>query len=138
MPLTRVALLGRPLAGTEPPPEYTEAAAGLTRVLAQQEIRLAEPGETADGFVALPGNSATLKLLFATCLDSPGPGVKDPPCGLLNTADFFSRLLPGLDDEAMERFAREAQRGRLVMDRDPAALVQAMAGYLPPETRRTA
>jgi hypothetical protein len=33
---------------------------------------------------------------------------------------------------------RESQRGMLIVDRDPAALLRAMADFRPPETRRQA
>ena len=136
MGLTRVAVVGGPV--SESPAEFVAAAAELGRVLVEQGIGLARPEEAADGFIALPGGPATLAELFTTCLVPSGAGgeASDKPCGLLNTDHFFSDLLKTSEDALVERFARESQRGRLVVDRDPAALLRAMAEYLPPETRR--
>jgi predicted Rossmann-fold nucleotide-binding protein len=97
-------------------------------------VPLEELAERSDGFLALPGGPATLDELFATCLPSrPGP---EKPCGLLNTADYFTGLLETVDDAILERFVRETQRGRLVIARDPAELLRALADFRPPETRR--
>ena len=60
------------------------------------------------------------------------------PCGLLNTGDYFTGLLEAVPDEVVERFVRETQRGRLIVNRDPAELLRAMGDYRPPETRRPA
>ena len=136
MPLTRVAVVGGPV--SESPAEFVEAAAELGRLLSEQGVGLAGPDEPADGFIALPGGPATLAELLTTCLVPSGDeaGAGDKPCGLLNTGNFFSDLLKTSEDALVDRFARESQRGRLVVDRDPAALLRAMAEYSPPETRR--
>jgi predicted Rossmann-fold nucleotide-binding protein len=93
-----------------------------------------ELAELSDGFLALPGGPATLEELFVTCLpDRPAP---EKPCGLLNTADYFTGLLEAVNDAVLERFVRETQRGRLVVARDPSELLRALADFRPPETRR--
>jgi len=105
------------------------AAEGRALVAASEEL-----GELGDGFLALAGGSLTLEQLFAAGL--PERGGDGKPCGLLNTADYFSGLLKTEADAVLERFARETQRGRLIVERDPAALLRALADYRPPETRR--
>lgn len=161
MPLRRISVLGGsdPAAGAE----AVEAARATGRVLAESGISLfwdkglegprgalaaafgsaggsavaansSEAAEHADGFLVLPGGGATLAELFAAALDGAGAGEK--PCGLLNTAGYFSDLLKTAGDAVLERFARESQRGRLIVERDPAELLRAMREYRPPETRR--
>jgi len=105
------------------------AAEGRAMEAASEEL-----GELGDGFLALPGGPLTLEQVFATGL--PERGGDGKPCGLLNTADYFSDLLKAEADPMLERFARETQRGRLIVERDPAVLLRALADYRPPETRR--
>ena len=69
--------------------------------------------------------------LLGECL-----GSGEQPCGLLNVGNHFSRLLQEEDDAVIEQFARETQRGRLIVSADPSELLQAMADYRAPETRR--
>jgi predicted Rossmann-fold nucleotide-binding protein len=99
-----------------------------------QTVSPEELAELGDGFLALPGGPATLDELFAACLPAQ-PGA-EKPCGLLNTTDYFTGLLEAVDDALLERFVRETQRGRLVVARDPAELLRALADFRPPETRR--
>lgn len=161
MPLHRLSVLGGN--GPAAQAEHLEAADQLGALLAENGITLVYDGgvqgplgaladavrtaegralavgpdelvELGDGFLALPGGPATLQQLFATGLPEHGNDAK--PCGLLNTADYFSGLLRTGDDAVLERFVRETQRGRLIVERDPAALLRALADYRPPETRR--
>ena len=115
------------------------AVAALAEAVREAEGRAVtappeELAELGDAVVALPGGPATLAELFAIALPERGDGSK--PCGLLNTADYYSELLKTGDDGVIERFVRETQRGCLVVERDPATLLRALADFRPPETRR--
>jgi uncharacterized protein (TIGR00730 family) len=114
-----------------PPP------AGLTElVVADSESeRDAMLVARADAVLALPEGMRSLRRLETLCI-SEQPGAGQKPCGLLNTGDFYTALLKAADDDVLELFARESQRGMLIVDRDPAALLRAMADFRPPETRR--
>ena len=94
-----------------------------------------DAGELADGFLALPGGVDSLQGLFVL-LTSGRARDAEPPCGLLNVDDYYTGLLKTADDLTVERFIRETQRGMLIVDRDPDALLRAMADFRPPETRR--
>ena len=89
----------------------------------------------ADAVLALPGGMSSLRPLQAICGPDQPQG-RQKPCGLLNTADYYTGLLKGADDDLLELFARESQRGLLIVERDPAVLLRAMADFRPPETRR--
>jgi uncharacterized protein (TIGR00730 family) len=89
----------------------------------------------ADAVLALPEGMSSLRPLRAICGPEQPLG-RQKPCGLLNTADYYTALLRGADDDLLELFARESQRGLLIVERDPAALLRAMADFRPPETRR--
>jgi len=161
MSLRRLTVLG----GSDPAAraEHLEAASRLGALLAENGIALVYDGgtqgpigalasavrsaegralavtpdelaELGDGFLALPGGPAPLDQLFATGL--PERGGDGKPCGLLNTADYYTGLLKTVGDAMLERFVRETQRGRLIVERDPAVLLRAIADYRPPETRR--
>jgi len=161
MPLHRVSVLG----GTDPlaRAEFLEAAAEAGRLFASEGITLLydggsqgpigelaaafqsahgmalqvpaeQLGEHTDALLALPGGHETLEQLLETGLGV--TSVPEPPLGLLNTADYFSGLLKSSGDGVLERFVHESQRGRLIVQRDAAELLRAMAEYRPPETRR--
>ncbi|HEV8600019.1 MAG TPA: LOG family protein [Gemmatimonadales bacterium] len=161
MPLRRVSVLG----GSDPAAraEHLEAATQLGRLCAENGITVIydgssqgpigaltaalnqahglalsvvpqELGERADGMIALPGGPERLEELLEACLSS-SPGT-EKPCGLLNTEDYFTGLLKAVPDEVVERFIHETQRGRLIVNRDPAELLRAIGDYRPPETRR--
>ncbi len=126
MPLRHVVLLE----ATPSRPELREELDRLHHSLTAQGIRVVP--DDGDGLIALPYAVTSLGPVFQQLDDN------DRPCGLLDTGSFYSGLLRTASDLEMDRFVRERQRGRLVIDRDPAALVRALVEYLPPETRRQA
>lgn len=111
-----------------PHPRLTER-----RIASSLEDRNATLAEVSDGFLALPGGIGSLEELFAIWTWG---GAHDKPCGLLNRADYYTGLLRTPDDALLDRYVRESQRGMLIVDRDPAVLLRAMAEFRPPETRR--
>ncbi len=161
MALHRVSVVG----GTDPQarPEFLAAAAAAGRCLASEGITVLYDNSSAgplaelvaafqaahgmalqvaseqlcertDGIFALPGGRESLEELLQSGLVDAGE--REPALGLLNTADYFNELLKHSGDGVLERFVRETQRGRLIVQRDPGVLILAMAEYRPPETRR--
>ena len=124
MPLRRVVLLE----GETTKSSFRDEVERLRGALVSKGIGVVDEG--GDGVIALPGGIPALDALLDH-LDG-----NDHPCGLLNSSDYFSQLFKNTPDTVMDRFVRESQRGRLIVQRDPQALVQAMLEYLPPETRR--
>lgn len=123
MPLRRLVLL-------EPSnKQFGDTLDTLRGVLSGKGIAVVQ--EAGDGLIAAPGSLTSLSELFTTYLAG-----NDLPCGLLNTANYYTDLLKTTEDNVVDRFVREIQRGRLIVQRDPHDLVQAMVEYLPPETRR--
>lgn len=113
------------------PPEDAE----LRLVPSDDEARV-EIGNRADGFVVLPGGVGSLEAAFALwtwAADRSG----NQPLGFFDDQDSFGELLRQATDEAVDRFARESQRGQLVVSRDPADLLRRLADYRAPETRRS-
>ncbi len=112
----------------DPPPP------GLAELVVAEEasVRDGQLSSRADGMLVLPGGVSRLEELFEIWSTDPA----EQPCGLLNIDHYFSALLGTVSDAILERFVRETQRGMLIVEREPEALLLAMASSRPPETRR--
>ena len=108
---------------------------GLTdlRVVGSMHERKAVMADLSDGVIALPGGLGTLEELFEM-LTWAQLGLHRKPCGVLNVAGYFDRLLAFLDHAVTQRFMSEPHRGLLLADHDPAALLDRMAAYEPVQT----
>jgi uncharacterized protein (TIGR00730 family) len=82
--------------------------------------------ELADAVIALPGGSGTLDELFELFTWSQ-LGLHRSPIGLLDVAGYWQPLLRLLDHMVAERFLRAEYRDMLVVDTDPAALLDRLA-----------
>ena len=109
------------------------AHAGLTElhVTPSMHARKTLMAELADGFVALPGGIGTFEEIFEVWTWAQ-LGFHGKPCGLLNVAGYYDGLTAFLDHAASEQFVRADQRRMLVVETDPAALLDRFAGYTPP------
>lgn len=113
------------------------AHAGLSElvVVASMHERKARMADLSDGFVALPGGWGTMEELFEM-LTWAQLGMHEKPCGLLNVAGYFDHLFRFLDQAVEEQFVRDAHRAMLLMDDDPAALLDRFADYRAPRVRK--
>ncbi len=104
------------------------AHAGLTelREVSSMHERKALMAELADAVIALPGGSGTLDELFELFTWSQ-LGLHRAPIGLLDVASYWQPLLRLLDHMVAERFLRAEYRDMLVVDTDPAALLDRLA-----------
>jgi uncharacterized protein (TIGR00730 family) len=82
--------------------------------------------ERADAFVALPGGIGTLEELFEVWTWHQ-LGYHDKPIGLLNVGGFYDGLLTFMDHCVAQGFLDAAQRATVVVDTDPARLLDALA-----------
>ncbi|HEY0294199.1 MAG TPA: TIGR00730 family Rossman fold protein [Bordetella sp.] len=87
--------------------------------------------EKADGFVALPGGAGTLDEIFEVWTWAQ-LGFHRKPCGLFNVAGYFDQLAAFLDHAAGEGFMRAEHRAMLMVESDPAALLDRYAAYHAP------
>jgi uncharacterized protein (TIGR00730 family) len=113
--------------------ERERAHRGLTRLHVVQTMheRKALMNELADGFVALPGGLGTLEEIFeAWSWAQLGSHAK--PCALLNVAGYYDALLAFLDHAVREQFLRPEHRAMLLVDDDPARLLDRCATYRAP------
>ena len=103
------------------------------RVVDSMHERKAVMSELSDGVVALPGGLGTLEELFEM-LTWAQLGLHGKPCGVVNVAGYFDRLLEFLDHAVDQRFISELHRGLLLSDDDPAVLIDRMMAYQVPNT----
>ncbi len=89
----------------------------------------------ADAFIVLPGGFGTYDEMFEV-MTLTQLGVHDKPLGLLNTAGFYSPLMKFLDHAVEERFVRAEHRDMLVVDDDPARLLQRLAQWTKPQVSK--
>jgi len=101
------------------------------RVVATMHERKALMADLADGFIALPGGLGTLEELFEA-LTWAQLGLHAKPCGLLDVGGFFDDLARFLDRVVEDGFVRPESRARLVVDNDPARLVERLAAPAAP------
>ncbi|HVO25513.1 MAG TPA: TIGR00730 family Rossman fold protein [Candidatus Margulisiibacteriota bacterium] len=113
------------------------AHAGLPdlRIVASMHERKALMADLADGFVALPGGIGTLEE-FCEILTWAQLGLHQKPCGLINVAGYFDRLMGFLDHAVSERFLRPEHRAMVLVEPDAEALLDRFAAYQPPQLEK--
>jgi len=110
------------------------AHAGLTElhVVDSMHARKSMMAALSDGFVALPGGFGTLEEIIEVVTWGQ-LRFHDKPCGLLNVAGYFDRLLEFLDHAEHEGFLRPENRRMLLSDPEPAGLIQKFERYTAPQ-----
>lgn len=106
-------------------------------VVATMHERKAQMASRADAFVALPGGFGTLDELFEIVTWGQ-LGLHAKPIGLLNVDGFFDPLVGYIDHCVTEGFIRTKHRELLVVDDDPARLLDRLAHHQPPPGLRRA
>ena len=116
-----------------------EHAPGLkNRALLERDLSLVLPwyagrrmSELADAFIALPGGFGTLEeLLEAATLTQLGDHAK--ACAALDVRGFYRPLRALLETATDEGFLKPEHRDMLVIEADPARLLDALAAWTPP------
>lgn len=100
-------------------------------IAANMRERKARMADLADAFIALPGGLGTLEeLLEAATLTQLGDHSK--ACGVLNTRGFYEPLRALLASATEEGFMKPEHRDMLVIENDPAPLLDALAAWQAP------
>ncbi|HBY45139.1 MAG TPA: TIGR00730 family Rossman fold protein [Thermomicrobiales bacterium] len=107
------------------------------RVVRTMHERKAMMVELSDGFVALPGGFGTLDELFEILTWSQ-LGIHRKPVGLLNSGGFYDRLLAFLDSLVADGFLLGGHHELLIVDDDPASLLDRMDRWVAPDLARWA
>lgn len=114
--------------------ERERAHPGLTDLVVVESMheRKAAMADRADAFLATAGGLGTLEELFEAWTWGQ-LGLHAKPLGLLEVEGFFSPLLTFLDGLVEERFVRPEHREMLLVEAEPARLLERLEGYRPPE-----
>jgi uncharacterized protein (TIGR00730 family) len=105
------------------------------RIVASMHERKQCMADLADAFVALPGGLGTLEELFEV-LTWAQLGMHEKPCGLLNTEGYYDALLGFLDRAVADRLVTPAHRAMLLVEDEPAAILDRFAAYTPPHVEK--
>ena len=97
--------------------------------------RKARMADLADGFVVLPGGLGTMEELMEAVTWNQ-LGIHTKPVGLLDAAGYWAPLQALVDHAAEQGFVRYGDAEVLLRESEPAALLDAMALWRPPEQRR--
>ena len=110
---------------------------GLTELLvvATMHERKAKMAELGDGFLALPGGFGTLEEIVEIVTWGQLQ-FHAKPCGLLNVAGYYDHFLSYLDHAVAEGFVLVEHRNALVVDADPARLLDQFADYRAPTVEK--
>ncbi|HBL66637.1 MAG TPA: TIGR00730 family Rossman fold protein [Achromobacter sp.] len=114
-----------------------QAHRGLTELHLVQNMheRKAMMIEKSDGFIALPGGAGTLEEFFEVWTWAQ-LNMHQKPCGLLNVAGYYDALVQFVDHAVDEAFIRPQHRDMLVVEEDPALLLDRYAIYEPPNVSK--
>jgi uncharacterized protein (TIGR00730 family) len=105
---------------------------GLARlqVVGTMHERKAAMADAADAFIMLPGGFGTLDEFFEVVTWTQ-LGIHAKPCGILDAAGFFGPLRELLDGAVTAGFVHPAHRDMIVVDDDPARLLDRLAAWTP-------
>jgi uncharacterized protein (TIGR00730 family) len=105
---------------------------GLTslQVVGTMHERKAAMADAADAFIMLPGGFGTFDEFFEV-LTWTQLGIHAKPCGILDTGGFFAPLRAMLDGAVTAGFVHPAHRDMVMVDTDPAALLDRLAAWTP-------
>lgn len=112
--------------------EIAHTALSDLRVVGSMHERKALMAELSDGFIALPGGLGTFEELFEVWTWAQ-LGYHGKPCALLNAAGFYDKLTDFLDDVVDRGFVKPVHRAMLIVNDEPAALIDAIRRYEPPK-----
>ena len=102
------------------------------RVVGSMHERKALMAELADGFIALPGGLGTLEELFEIVTWAQ-LGLHAKPCGLVNAGGYYDHLITFLDHTVAMRFVRPEHRTLILVEPDPAVLLERFAHFVAPK-----
>jgi uncharacterized protein (TIGR00730 family) len=105
---------------------------GLTRMHLVESMheRKAKMAALADGFVSLPGGLGTLEEMAET-LTWAQLGLHARPCALLDVEGYWTPLVAFFDHAVAEGFVRPEHRRLVLVDSEPARLLDAMERWSP-------
>ncbi|TWT41744.1 LOG family protein YvdD [Phycisphaerae bacterium RAS1] len=104
-------------------------------VVDSMHTRKAMMEELADGFIALPGGLGTFEEIFEI-ITWAQLGIHSKPCGILNAAGYYDKLIEFLDHAVAERLVRREHRAMIQIEQDEGVLLDRMRKYEPPQIEK--
>lgn len=104
-------------------------------VVGSMHERKAMMANLSDAFVAMPGGFGTYEEFFEAVTWTQ-LGVHNKPCGLLNVEGFYDPIVSFIDRAVSEQFVKPEYRAAILVDRDPANLVEKLSTVVLPEVPR--
>ena len=101
-------------------------------VVASMHQRKSQMADMSDGFIALPGGIGTLEG-FLEVLTWGQLGIHAKPAAILNVEGYFDALTGFLDHAVREGFLTKAHREAIIVETEPAGLLDRMRAYTPTE-----
>ncbi len=101
---------------------------GITKlhIVDSMHERKAMMADLADAFIALPGGIGTMEEFFEVWTWS-HIGIHQKPCGLLNVAGYYDKLIDFLDHMTEQDFLRNHAREMVHVHHDPLVLLDRVA-----------
>jgi len=105
------------------------------KVVESMHARKALMAEVSDGFIALPGGLGTFEELFEI-LTWAQLGLHAKPCGLLNVAHYYDKLVEFLKHAVGEQFIKKKHHALLLIDKDPTLLLAKFESFQAPKLEK--
>jgi len=112
--------------------EIAHAGVSTLHVVDSMHTRKAMMADLSDAFIAMPGGVGTFEEFFEAVTWTQ-LGLHRKPCGLLNAGGFYTPLAAFIDQAVSEGFIRPVHRAAIVVDSDPARLLDALRNVTLPD-----
>ncbi len=99
-------------------------------VVESMSERKEKMSDLSDAFIALPGGVGTLDELFEV-MSWNQLEIIDKPVALYNVSGYFDHLIEFLKHTVQERFIRQEHLSNLIIESNPAALIEKLRNYTP-------
>ncbi len=104
----------------------------IPRALADREVAHTGLADLSDAFLAMPGGVGTFEEFFEA-ITWTQLGLHRKACGLLNVASFYTPLAWFIDQAVSEGFIKPVHRAAIVVDDDPARLLDSLSTIVVPD-----
>lgn len=116
--------------------EFAHPRLTESHVVESMHERKAMMSDLSDGYLAMPGGFGTMDELFEA-LTWAQVGLHAKPIGLLNTEGYYDALLTWVQRGLDEAFVPSALSTALVVEKEPAALIERLLTHQPPQSAVT-
>ncbi|WP_028537336.1 TIGR00730 family Rossman fold protein [Paludibacterium yongneupense] len=111
--------------------EVAHTSLSALHVVGDMHERKALMAQMADGFIAMPGGAGTLEEIFEAWTWAQ-LGYHRKPCGFLNVARYYDKLIAFMDDMVDHGFMKSPYREMVRVEHAPEPLLDALLTYTPP------